>query len=355
MYNRKFPFRQLTPLKLNTGIVLSRMESTLGGQFTLVSQDYIEQLEDEAIDANVLFNYCPDCNQAMMASGHNYDCAVCGYTLRIDGEIRDCVEDGVTNIKVAYGRKVHNLSSDYSKAQRKSILDLLINLNSQYQSPQIPRDVLTATANDYNEIQKLTLEETDDEGEVTVKKVVKRGNIKHEILGALLHYECIRANIARKKKDIAVFMQLQNNGFSRGEDFLRELHNKGKISHLNLPINTETKSSFVDRYLESLGIETDRNRDFILELVDKSIEMKIGLNSVMTSKVVGALWILIIKTGMKVEASSLQDKCDNIKKNTWMRFTNAVLENITKFVGVFERHGVPHGIKGKIVKRAAAE
>lgn len=328
-------------------------------EFELLSEDAIERLlSGDVADDTVKFNYCPDCNVVMNCLNSNYECAKCGYLRHLDGDIKDCIEDGATNLKMASGRRVYNMASDYSRAQRKSILDQLMNNNSAYSGPKIPHDVLVKSAATYNEIQKLRFDIEEEDGTVSATKgFVKRGNIKNEILGALVYFMCIEAHIARKKKDIAIFMQLPTNGISRGEDILRALHNKDKIK---IPLNTETSEHYIDRYLESLGYMPDnenyeRYKDFVMDLVAKSIEKKIGMNSIMSSKIVGALWILVQKEKLKIEANTIQDKCDGIKKNTWMRFTKAVTDNITKFIEVFDNYNIDHGLRGRVVKRVSAE
>lgn len=323
--------------------------------FTLLSEEMMERLQsggdaDAPVCEVVKFNYCPDCNIVMTSMNSNYECLQCGLQCHIDGEVKDCIEDNVTNLKMASGRKVYNIASDYSRAQKKSILDQLINNNSAYAGPKIPRDVLVMAANDYNELQKLNFDKLDDDGNVCGEsKFVKRGNIKNEILGALVYYECIRAGIARRKKDIAMFMQLQNNGISRGEDILRKLHNEKKIK---LPINMETKDAFIARYLEALGIDDKPHyRDFIADLINVSVEKKVGMNSVMSSKVVGTIWILIERERLTIDAQTIQDKCDGIKKNTWLRYTKVIKENLLKFIGVFDKHNIDHGLRGRVMKR----
>jgi hypothetical protein len=259
---------------------------------------------------------------------------------------------------MASGRRVYSVGSDYSRAQRKSILDQLVNNNSAYAGPKIPHDVLVKSATKYNEIQKLRFDIENELGEVAeTKGFVKRGNIKNEILGALVFFMCIDAGVSRKKKDIAIFMQLPTNGISRGEDILRVLHNKGKIK---IPLNNETSEHYVDRYLEALGYMPDnenyeRYKDFIMDLVTASRKKKVGMNSIMSSKIVGGIWILAQREKLTIDANTIQDKCDGIKKNTWMRYTNQIMENITKFIDVFDMYNIDHGLRGRVVKRVSSE
>jgi transcription initiation factor TFIIIB Brf1 subunit/transcription initiation factor TFIIB len=128
---------------------------------------------------------------------------------------------------------------------------------------------------------------------------VRRGNIKDEVLAGLIYFECIRASIVRKKKDIALFMKLPTNGFSRGEDILRNLQAEGKI---DIPVDEEPIEGFVDRYLEELNLDNPNYIKFIVELVDESERRKIGMNSQLSSKAVGALWIIITQCGLNISS-----------------------------------------------------
>ena len=160
------------------------------------------------------------------------------------------------------------------------------------------------------------------------KKFVKRGSIKDEVLAAILYYECIAAGTARKKRDIAALMRLPTFGFSKGEHILRDLRAKGQI---DIDMDNEPISSFVDRYMEALGLEDQRYKDFIEKIVVLSEERKIGMNSQISSKIVGAIYLLITTKGLPITIHALEKATDNTKKNTFTKFYNAIKANMDIF------------------------
>jgi transcription initiation factor TFIIIB Brf1 subunit/transcription initiation factor TFIIB len=187
----------------------------------------------------------------------------------------------------------------------------------------------------YNDIQKILINTPDGE-----KKFVKRGDIKDEVLGKLIKYECDRAGIARMDKEIAEFMRLPSAGLSRGESILRQLHNQGKIE---LPINIDPTEGFIERYLESLDINKPHYKDFIAELIQVANTIGVGLRSIANSKVVGAIWVLVQKEKLPITLNELDKKC-NIRRNTFLKFSTAITDKIHKFVDVFEKYNIPHGV-----------
>lgn len=295
-------------------------------------------------------NYCPDCKVPMELSGSEYQCHACGLTQKNELEcnngnssIKDHDDTVSSSIRITTGTnrgRFYNVQGDYTKTQRKAILTQLLQHQSRYTGPAFPLNVLNATATQYNRIQKMiTEDDLDENGKVRgQKKFVRRGSIKDEILAALLYFECIRENVVRKKKDIAVFMGLVTNGFSRGENILRNLEAEGKIE---LPDDNEPVSGYVDRYLEALNIDKPEYGQFIIALVEDSERRKIGVGSQISSKIVGAIWILINKCRLNITAQALEKATDNTKKNTFTKFSNIVLDNIRTFAPIFAMYGIP--------------
>jgi hypothetical protein len=133
-------------------------------------------------------------------------------------------------------------------------------------------------------------------------------------------------------------MNLHTQGFSRGEDILRSLHAMGK---LDLPIDEEPIDGFVERYLEALNLENPAYSKFVIELVNRTEELKIGMNSQLSSKIVGSIWILIDKLKIQITAAQLEKSCDQTKKNTFMKFHKIVMENIDTLSPIFTANNIP--------------
>lgn len=316
-------------------------------QFNAIDEKLFNQLSEVRPDDSITdqYNYCPDCKVPMNLSGSEYHCDHCGLSQQYvaDG-CKDHDETVSGSIRISTGAnkgRFYNLTGDYTKTQKKFILEQLLQNQSGFTGNAFPLNVLNAVATQYNNIQKLITEDDIDEtGKVRgQKKFVRRGNIKDEVLAGLIYFECVREKLVRKKKDIAMFMKLPMNGFSRGEDILRNLQAEGKI---DVPVDEEPIEGFVDRYLEELNLDNPNYSKFIIDLVNESERRKIGMNSQISSKVVGAIWILICKCGLKITAPALEKAADSTKKNTFTKFYKVVFDNINAFAQVFIRYNVPY-------------
>lgn len=312
--------------------------------FELVDEKLFDQFSDvKPTIEEVKYNYCPDCNIPMILSGCEYQCGDCGQVQQFSPD--SCKDHGEAvngSIRITTGAnkgRFYNITSDYSKTQKKLILDQLMANRSSFSGNAFPIDVLDAAATQYNMIQKMiTEDDVDIDGKIRgQKKFVRRGNIKDEVLAALIYFECVRKGLVRKKKDIAKFMKLPNNGFSRGEDCLRNLHAEEKI---DIPIDEEPISGFSERYLESLGLDNPMYNEFINEIVEESERKKIGMNSQVSSKIVSAIWVLVVKCKLNISAAEIEKACDNTKKNTFMKFYKCIFDQPIVFMPVFKRHGV---------------
>lgn len=320
------------------------------GQFKLVDENLFQwfsepqfNAEYDTIDNN--HNYCSDCNIPMELSGTEYQCNLCGLTSRneTEGTIKDHDETVSANIRITTGAnrgRFYNITSDYTKTQKKMIIDQLLQHQVHYAGPSFPINVLNATATQYNRIQKIiTEDEIDENGIVTrQKKFVRRGGIKDEVLAGLIYFECIREKLVRKKKDIATFMGLVTNGFARGENILRNLEAEGKIE---IPVDEEPIEGFIDRYLEALNLDDPNYSKFIIDIIVESEKKKIGMNSQISSKIVGAVWILINRCRLGISAQALEKAADNTKKNTFTKFYNIVFANMDVFGMIFDKYNIP--------------
>jgi hypothetical protein len=322
------------------------MQYSTGDGFELLSDEMFDKMSTvvPAMD-DTANNYCQDCPDTLMVpTATEYQCPLCGQ-VRYDVQAEKNTDDAVNNsIRVTTGSskgRFYTVTGDYSKTQKKYILEQLYENHNLHNENAFPKEVLVLVADAYNMIQKhITEDEVDDNGDVVgQKKFVRRGNIKDEVLGALMYFKCIEKGITRKKKDIATFMKLPTHGFSRGEDILRNLHAEGKI---DIPIDDEPIEGFIDRYLEALNIEDNDYHSFVKEIVERSELKNIGMNSQLSSKVVGAIWIIITQRKLKIRSDQLEQAADNTKKNTFSKFHTIVLKNISKFRDIFVKYKIPY-------------
>lgn len=308
-------------------------------RFAPVSAAAFEQfieVKPQVFKRNEKVNFCDDCGTPMQRGATEYTCNDCG---RIDHQV---VELGpspavqMANIRISTGvkkGKFYNITGDYSVTQLKAIERQLNQNNAAYKGNKFSKDVLSKAALGYNAIQQLIIV---DDGES--RKFVRRGAVKDEVLAALVYYESVRAGSSRKKKDIATMMKLVANGFSKGDDILRTLAAEGKV---DLPIDKEPVEDYVDRYLELLGRENAVQRTFIIDLVNKSEELSLGMQSQISSKIVGAIWILNVQANLGISIDELEKAADNTKKNTFMKFYKVVFDNMRFFAPIFDAAKVP--------------
>jgi|AntRauTorckE6833_2_1112554.scaffolds.fasta_scaffold03014_6 transcription initiation factor TFIIIB Brf1 subunit/transcription initiation factor TFIIB len=275
---------------------------------------------------------CPDCPGVNMVIHLNeYKCPHCKRT--------ECA--GITSLDIISCDKkiLRRQFTDYAKSQRDTVAKMLRENNESFSGDKFQKDILNDVADQYNNIQTGVLEDVYDEcGRVKgKKKFVKRSNVKNEIIAALIFFECNRRNIPRKPKDIANFMRLNNDGFSAGEDVLRRLVALGQI---NIVISEEPYSGFVQRYLESLDIEESNYIKFIVELIEAAELKRIGMNSLPPSKVAGCIWLLIQSLRLDVSIDTIETTCDNTKKNTFIKFYNAIMDAVPLFLYIFQKYGI---------------
>ena len=329
------------------------------------------------------FNYCQVCNIAMHTTISGYECSNCGMLQRLDGEIKDCDEDSMGTLRVCqYGqRNFYNISPDYSRIQKKTILIQLNTLKSQYEREVGPcpfsDTILSAVATKYNDIQQLndltdsTLNDNDQKNMTEdKKKFVRRGNIKDEILGCFIQEACIKSGQPVKNKTICLFMKLTSSGMSRGKDIVRNLYLSGQIEQIDIE---DIGNKYTELYLSKLNIinldlvnsklnnltpdqlkQQTKQRNyikFINEIVRVSVIKKIGMHSIITSKIAGAIWVLIKHVKLNIKYQTLEIATENIRKNTWNRYSKEIENNILSFIDVFNECGISHGVLGTLIKK----
>lgn len=314
--------------------------------FALISEEEFDRLvyaRPEISVDNASANCCPNCNIPMLLEIYQYQCSECGIIVDNDSAAShddDHYNYNNSNIKIATGRnkgKYHNMGTDYSKTQKKTIRAQLLKNHAEYRGKAFPINILNAVADQYNNNQQMIMKYIDAEGNAEQRRFVHRADVKDQILAALIRFECIRENIVRKKRDIAEFMKLTTDGFASGDKIVRRLAAAGYIT---LPDNEDPVSGYSDRYLDALRIESSIYTDFITDLVQLSEDRAIAMSSNISSKVTGALWIIISQCKLNVTVQQLES-VDNTKKATFMKFYRAVMTNIAVFRSLFVTYGIP--------------
>ena len=287
---------------------------------------------------------CEKCGEPIRVSGDEGRCIECG-NIQVYYRVRDANEQSFGRVRLkSRGGKIHVYNtgnSGYERTQKKVISNLLAHNQADFDGEPFPDNVVSAVIRLYSEIQYLT---EDGEDGKSKKKFVRRGNLKEEVIAALIYFECNRAGQMRKKRDIARFMKLPTCGFSRGEDIIRGLQAEGFI---DLPVDAETVDGFVIRYLKNLAIfaglrelADQTSISFVSALVNESETLNISRNSQTCSKVAGAIWLLCKYKFPGISVAQIERATDNTKKTTFMRFSLEIEDKLAIFAHVFKTHNV---------------
>lgn len=275
-------------------------------------------------------SFCINCRVAMNIVGVDYQCDMCGYITSNESLGEPDREASGGRIRITTGAnkgRIRNVNNDYSRTQIKNIYDSLKQQQLHNTGANISLDVLLAAATQYNEIQK-TIKNSDNP---IKEKFVRRGVIKTEILAALIYFECIRQNNPRKRPTIATFMGLVVQGFSGGENTLRNLAADG---YFTIP-ECDHIIGYTERYLEALRIEEPKYVAFVTAVVQRSIEKNICVSSRIESRVAGAIHIAVVHCKLSTTVTELETAADNTKKHTFMKFYKAVYANYGEFKDLF--------------------
>jgi transcription initiation factor TFIIIB Brf1 subunit/transcription initiation factor TFIIB len=334
-----------------------------------------KMLSDKFIPYNYC-NYCEDTENPMnQVSDGSYVCMRCGYTKSMIGE-HIGIDDLSDGMKI-YSKtgNVFNINIDYSKTQKKQLMKELMALNN---SPnislleKIDLHILRETVELYNKMQSMTIdkfgdiiEEAVNENGVIIdkstdntKKWVKRGGNKKEILGALIYYLHIKYEKTKQKQNIVKFMQFKSGGgLSKGLQVVDSLINKGKLPELLGISNIDNTLVYIKKYLTNLELNKDKETyeryiGFIIDIINETVRLRIGLTSYITSKIVGCIYLINKKCKLNISIDTIEQSCDNKRKNTITSFANAIdnPDTILNFYEIFQKYNIPIGIEGPIVK-----
>lgn len=271
------------------------------------------------------------------SSGDEYDtCVNCGSTIS-EGVCSQCGTALVSECKTEYELRDTAKRTRQCCSPQRTIEQFLktckeIHRNENY---NMPDQVLDAVAKRYMEISE-TLSKGFGTG-AGRKEVVRRGNRRREVIAALLYFELIRANYAMKRENIAAFLDLRTNGFSRGENIVRRLNALGLFE---LPSEDMLAEAHVRMYFDALGIVDNNSFEFILALIEATDKRHACANSCLASKVVGAIWLTFKKLGRPVSARDIE-KVNSIKKATFMKYADYVESRLAVYEGLFIAYGIP--------------
>ena len=302
------------------------------------------------------YNFCDNCRVPCELTSGGYECPQCGSIKENVGQVD---EKGSKSFTKCGGKKMYNIVN-YTESQKKQIKAELEQKNKVApDNIKIPQFVINEVVEIYNDIQKIVIEQVDNEGKVCNKKLVNRGGIKGKIIGVCIGFVSAKHGCPMKEKNIAKFMGCVNEGLSQGKKVIRKLHNMGKI---NMPIDGDIDHPYIEKYLTNMGLykldekkipdETSlRYKQFVNDFVEIANKNNVGTTSVITTKIVGAIYILCNRLKLQKTYTDFEKLCD-IRVNTFSRFVKLVESPDIKliFMDAFVDNYIPHGINARLVR-----
>lgn len=283
--------------------------------------------------ADASADMCDECGVSMELSEDDAGfivCPLCGRMSHCD-VASDISEQGNAKVRMKTGgsSRVYNISQENSQSQLAALIAEFTAHHRVYTGPAIPTMITARVARDYNNLQKLTAA-----GTISASY---RGNVKGQILAAMIYFTCLRNRISRTKKEVKAFMGLEHNsGISQGERIVRKLHSHGVIDI----VEEESAATMAARFLEALGIVG--GIEFIAGCVAMADKYFLCTACQLASKVNGALWVYIRYSRLRISDEEIEAKVTT-RRSTFMKFADAILsrEYFPLFLPVFEEHGVP--------------
>lgn len=305
--------------------------------------EYMKKVEKSKNDNK--YNVCCDVTMQLDSEGL-FVCGTCGCIKQSYGDITHSHSMAIMEHIMISGSDISRPRpiifcgvSDYERVQAKYIMDILLRMQNESRNIKFSHSILNTARDLCQKVQKTG---------------VYRTKVLREILATCINYSCIDAGVSYKASEIAEFMQLEKKGFSRGESILRDLHSRGII---DIKVNCNPMHNFINRFFNILKLD-EQYKPFVIEVIETAEANEVARTSIMESKCVGAIWLLIQSLGIDKSAKEIDDEC-NVRRNTFYRFCTEISKCMRFFSPIYAKHGLEFKnvkkSKGPRGKKAAAK
>jgi hypothetical protein len=287
---------------------------------------------------------CSECNKDYISSETQLECPECHKIINIHKMTKD------ENLKDIYSGRMkvvgHN-ASKYQSSMDKSTATktpnqmvymiytkLLCKLNEKHQHrgyKPIEPNILYTTATIYVEIQQATAHH----------RISKR-----KILAALIKNECILNNAIRTDQEILTFMHLNTKGISEGDMYIKKIHEDGLV---DITIDEIKIVPYVITIFNQLEVSKELNiedaihvelyQHAVIDIISKALKDHIGYKSVLRSKVITTVYVVLRRADFKIDITTVLTKC-KIQLNTVNNFLKELKNHHEKFVEIYKKYGL---------------
>ncbi|MCK9607821.1 MAG: hypothetical protein M0R33_15365 [Methylomonas sp.] len=281
-------------------------------------------------------NYCAMCgvNMELDMRRHQYICLKCGQIHENAGPAVESQDDTTSTLIETTGGHHFVCSGSAFDTQRRALLNELLEKNRMHGNV-FSEALLNTVADEYLSIQRKLTQ--------TGTRSVFRGQNKSELLAGLIYFAYIRNGTVRTKSEIAKFMGLTTDGFSKGDSTLRGFKEEGIT---DFPIDIPLAEQHTRRFIETLRLEeispgfTGAYLHFIVDIVNLAALRSVCSKSQLTSKVLGAIWFVICAKNIRITMRDIETAADRIKKGTILKFYDAIIESKHIFGNLLEHYSL---------------
>ena len=297
-----------------------------------------------ACEKKINISKCLECNMYYIISETQLECPECHKIIPIQKIIKD------ENSKDVYSGRMRIVGYNASKYQSnmdKSISSktpnqfvymiytkLLCKLNEKHKHrgyKPIEQNILYTTATIYVEIQQV----------MTQRRISKR-----KILAALIKNECILNNSIRTDQEILTFMHLNTKGISEGDIYIKKIHEDGLV---DINIDEIKIVPYVITIFNQLEVSKELNientihiecyQHAVIDIINKALKEHIGYKSVLRSKVITTVYIVLRRADFNIELSTVLTKC-KIQLNTVNNFIKELKIKHDRFTDIYKKYGL---------------
>ncbi len=262
------------------------------------------------------------------------------------------------------GKEAHRFTkmifsiSNYKTTRNKSTEKQFNKINYDCETNKFPQQVINNARDLFQKIQEYGY--------------VLRARVRKGTMAACLYYECKRAGMTKKQKEIADILNIQEKFIRSGEKLLLNLNS---INYINIPIENSDGKNYISNYLEMLSIN-NYYFDFINEIFnicnniyyDKTIKnynkciaiIYLLLNAKLTYKIKDCnkiilenndndknLFITNDKNKNEINISNLINTECKVQKINYFNYYKFLITNRKKFKNVFIKYKIPYPVKIK--------
>jgi hypothetical protein len=271
------------------------------------------------IQSDIEINICPDCQLPFESNVDlTYSCKNCGLT--------------VNNISNDCPNNENNTSINNQRIRRANIIKEMLFSSEKFRQEggnSLDNDLIIEAAILYDSLSSI-LENT------------TRNNNKKRIQAGCISNICRKHGFVRSESDICGMVGLTTSGFSSGTKLLLDLKYRGKLN--DIEDDHYCIRQQITTYFDQLGLMNNYKDciDIVYEIVDIAINKAIIYNTHLSSKCIGAIYLLS-KKGLfdeELKLDFISKKC-NIKDNT-IKSTAVKLDKYrSHFVEIYENNFLP--------------